>query len=103
MFDVWLGDIELTTLTLIVGVAVLLPIQLWLCFKVESRTVRLLPVILFSGVIIAFIALAFSSTGWDNLGYIFFAIFSGFLLLICGIGWGIWAVVNTIKKIGKKA
>ena len=98
MFDVWMGDIELTTAVLIFSIVVLLPIQLLLCFKVKSRVIRLLPVILLSIPTIIFTVMSVAITGWDGLGYIFLAIFTGFMLLMCGVGWGIWAISKLIKK-----
>ena len=92
MFDVWMGDIELTTVVLIFSVIVLLPFQLLLCFKVKSKTILLLPVILLSIPILFFIVMA--TTDWDHLGYTFLVIFLGFMLLMCGIGWGIWWIIN---------
>ena len=98
MFDVWMGDIELTTAVLIFSIVVLLPIQLLLCFKIKSRAIRLLPVILLSIPTIIFVMMSVAITGWDGLGYIFLAIFTGFMLLMCGVGWGIWAISKVIKK-----
>jgi len=98
MFDVWMGDIELTTAVLIFSIVALLPIQLLLCFKVKSRAIRLLPVILLSIPTIIFTVMSVAITGWDGLGYIFLAIFTGFMLLMCGVGWGIWAISKLIKK-----
>lgn len=98
MFDVYCGDMELTTLTLIISVVILLPIQLLLCFKVKSRMVRLLPVILLSVLTAALIVMSLSIPGWDGLGYIFLAIFAGIMLFLCGIGWGIWAIAIHAKK-----
>ena len=101
MFDVWMGDIELTTAVLIFSVAVLLPSQLLLCFKVKSRAIRLLPVLLLSIPTIIFVVMSVAITGWDGIGYLFRAIFTGFMMLMCGVGWGIWAISKLIKK--KKA
>ena len=98
MFDVWMGDIEITTVALIFSVVVLLPIQLLLCFKGKSRAIRLLPVILLSMLSIIFVMMSVALSGWDGLGYIFLAIFTGFMLLMCGIGWGIWAITKLIRK-----
>ena len=98
MIDVWYGDIELTTLTLIISVALLLPIQLLLCFKVKSRTIRLLPITILSILAVAFIFLNFATPGWDGLGYVFLAIFAGIMIFMCGIGWGLWAIIKAIKK-----
>ncbi len=98
MFDVWIGDVELTTAVLIFSVVVLLPVQLLLCFKVKSKAIRLLPTILLSILTTIFVIMSVVITGWDGLGYIFLAIFSGIMLLMCGIGWGIWAINKLIKK-----
>ena len=98
MFDVWMGDIELTTAVLIFSLIVLLPIQLLLCFKVKSKAIRLLPIILLSIPTLIFIVMSTTTQGWDGLGYIFLAVFTGFMMLICGVGWGIWAISKLIKK-----
>ena len=98
MFDVYIGDIELTTVVLLFSIVVLLPIQLLLCFKVKSRAIRLLPIILLSIPTIIFVMMSVATTGWDGLGYIFLAIFTGFMMFMCGAGWGIWAICNFIKK-----
>ena len=98
MFDVWMGDIELTTAVLIFSIIVLLPFQLLLCFKVKSKAIRLLPVILLSIPTLIFIGMAITIPGWDGLGYIFLAIFTGFMMFMCGVAWGIWAITKLIKK-----
>ena len=98
MFDVWMGDIELTTFTLIFSIVVLLPVQLLLCFKVKSKAIRLLPVILLSIPALFFIVMAAAATAWDHLGYVILVIFIGFMLLTCGIGWGIWWVIHRQKQ-----
>ena len=98
MFDVWIGDIELIKAVLVLSVGILLLIQLLLCFKVKNKIIRLLPVILLSIVTIFFVAMASTATDWENLGYIFPAIFIGFMWLMCGMAWGIWASIKLIKK-----
>ncbi|MBE5868783.1 MAG: hypothetical protein E7293_07500 [Lachnospiraceae bacterium] len=100
MFDVWIGDINLATFILIFSIIVLLPVQLLLCFKVKSKAIRLLPVIVLSIAAIIFYCMGKSSNDWDGLGYLFLAIFTGFMLFMCGVGWGIWWLVNR-KKQGK--
>ena len=102
MFDIWLGDIELTTLTIIVSIAILLPVQLLLCFKVKSLAVRLAPIIILSALMTLFVVLWLSTTGWGKLAHAFFAAFVGFMIFMCGIGWGIWAVVHGLKEKGRK-
>ena len=98
MFDVWMNGREFTAAVWFFSIVVLLPVQILLCFKVKRKVIRLLPVILLSIPTLFFIAMAITATGWDNLGYIFPAIFTGFMLIICGIGWGIWAITIFIKR-----
>ena len=98
MFDVWIGDIELIKAVLVLSVGILLLIQLLLCFKVKNKNIRLLPVILLSIVTIFFVAMASTATDWENLGYIFPAIFIGFMWIACGMAWGIWAIIKLVKK-----
>ena len=98
MFDVWIGDIEFTTAVLVFSVVVFLLIQLLLCFKVKNKVIRLLPVILLSIFTIFFVVMTSTATGWDNLGYVFLAIFTGFMWLMCGIAWGIWTIIKLIKN-----
>lgn len=98
MFDVWIGDMELIKVVLVLSVGVLLLIQLLLCFKVKNKNIRLLPVILLSIVTIFFVAMASTATDWENLDYIFPAIFIGFMWIACGMVWGIWAIIKLVKK-----
>lgn len=100
MFDVWLGDVELTGLVILLSIAAVLPVQLLLCFKAKRRIVRLLPAALLGSVTMAFLLAALLAKGWDAIGYIFLAIFSGMMLLACGAGWAIWAAVRFWRKKG---
>ena len=102
MFDVWIGDVELTTLTIIVAVAAILPIQLLLCFKVKNLLLRLLPSMLFAIVTIFFFAMIFSSQDWDAIGYAILAMLAGILLFMSGVAWGIWGIVVCVRKNKKK-
>ena len=99
MFDVWLGNAELTTLTLLLSVFVLFPGQLLLCFKVRSLALRLLPVILLALLAGSFLLLALCSPSWDGLGYLFLAIFAGVMLAACGIAWAIWAITKKKNRL----
>ena len=102
MFDVWIGDVELTTLTIIVAVAAILPIQLLLCFKVKNLLLRLIPSMLFAIVTISFFAMIFSSQDWDSIGYAILAMLAGILLLMTGVAWGLWGIVGCVRKNKKK-
>ena len=98
MGDMWIRDVEVTTLIAITSVLVVLPIQLLLCFKVKPIFLRLLPSILLTGTTILLFAMMATSRDWDAIGYAVLGVFSGVLLIFSGIGWGIWAIVRCIKK-----
>ncbi len=98
MFDIWLGDVEITGVIINISVVILLPVQLLLCFKVKSLAVRLTPVIVLSGSLALFIFLWLSTPDWGGLSYAFFAVFVGFMIFMCGIGWAVWAVAHCLKR-----
>ena len=102
MFDFWIGDVELTTLVIIIAVMAILPIQLLLCFKVKKLSLRLLPSMLFALVTIFFFTMIFSSQDWDAIGYAILAMLAGILLFMSGVAWGIWGIVVCVRKIKKR-
>lgn len=98
MFDTWFGEIELTTLVLLLTLLVILPVQIFLCFRVKNLFIRLLPVILLSGLILIYVTMGMAYSGWDTVGYTLLAILTGFMLLVCGLIWGVWAVMRFYRK-----
>lgn len=98
MFDIWMGDMEITTVVLILSIAVLLPGQLLLCFKVKRRAIRLLPVILLAIPTSLCVVMAIVTSGWGSIGYLLLAILAGFMLLVCGLAWAIWAAAKLVRK-----
>ena len=98
MFDVWIGDMNIAPFLWIFTLAVVLPIQLALCFKVKSKILRLLPVVVLSILAVAAAIAAATSIDWDALFYLICAVYLGIMLFICGIAWGIWALVVLIRK-----
>ena len=98
MFDIWWGEIELTTLTLIISILVLFPFQLLLCFKVKWRIKRLLPIIILSVIELVLIYVYFATSGLEGLVYLIFAIFVGFMIFMCAVGWGVWGIIRKIKE-----
>lgn len=97
MLDFGFFEIDTSVFVFIVSVLVLL-LQLLLCFKVKRFFIRLLPIVLFLVVAIVFVVMIPFSSGWDSLGFLFLAIFFGYVALVCGIGWGIWAIVKHKKR-----
>ena len=100
MGDVWIRDIEITTLIAASSVLIVLPVQLLLCFKVKKLFVRLLPPLVLAATTVFLFILMRMKTDWDAIGYAILGVFSGVLLVFSGIAWGIWAIVKLIKKNG---
>ena len=98
MLDVWIGDINIAPFIWIFTLIVVLPVQLALCFKVKSKLVRLLPVIILSTLTIIAAIAAATSIDWDAIFYLVSAAYLAIMLLVCGIGWGIWAIVRKKNK-----
>ena len=96
--DVWWGGVNLTVLLPVLFAPLLLSLQLWLCFKVKSLFARLLPVGLFAVAGGWSCILALTIPGWDSLGYTILAIADGFVLFVCGLGWGVWALFRRWQK-----
>ena len=97
MIDFGIFEIKTEIFILILSV-LMLALQLLLCFKVKKLLLRLLPAILFAILTMAFFVLIFLSEGWDSVGFLLLAICSAALLLFCGIGWGIWAILRKANR-----
>jgi len=82
---------------LIISTIVLI-IQLLLCFKIKSKFIKLIPIILFSILAIVFSILTFILDDWDSVGCLLLAIGSSFLLFVCGISWIIWRFNIKLEK-----
>ncbi len=98
MFDVWIGDVELTALIAIFSIVVLLPIQILLCFKVKSKVLRLMPAVVLFALSIFFAVMSATSSGWDGIGWMFFFLYAAWMLFMCGVAWGIFGIHKLLKK-----
>ena len=98
MFDIWLGSINFTWLMIGVSFILILPIQLLLCFRVKSLTLRLLPIGLSVALCCIFLILALTFPGWYGLLFAMFTIYSAGMVFLCAMGWGIWKLVQILKK-----
>lgn len=90
----WHLEIDLPTIVVFISVISTLIIQLLLCFKVKKIFIKLLPITLLIVLTIVFSICSASINGWDGLGYLFFALLSFGLILVCGVGWGVWAIIR---------
>ena len=98
MFTTFLNFLLSPMTILILCIAFVFPCQLWLCFKVRSVTVRLLPLVTFLILTVIFAILMANATGWDGLGYFFLALLTAVLFGVCGVCWGAFAIVKIVKK-----
>ena len=98
MLDIWIDDINIAPFIWIFILIVVLPVQLGLCFKVKSKIVRLFPVIILSVLTVATAIASAIGTDWDAVFYLITAVYFAIMLFVCGIGWGIWAMVRKTKQ-----
>lgn len=94
MFDIWVGEINVSVLVLLISAVIVLPLQLLLCCKVKSVIIRCLPAGLFALLALLAWILYGTAYGWDALIYVYGAVYAVYLLLVCAIGWGIWALMK---------
>ena len=83
MFDVWIGDVELTTLFLALCLSLILPGQLPLC--------------LFAALAAGLAASALAESAQARLGLSVLAIFAALMALACALGWGLWVLTGRKK------
>lgn len=81
-----------TTVFAFAMAALVLILQLLLCYKTKKKLIQLLPMILLAISTVVFCVLSACIGGWDAFGYLFFAILSFGLLFVCGVVWVIWAI-----------
>lgn len=93
----WYLEIDFPTVVVFISAIATLILQFLLCFKVKKIFMKLLPIALLIVSTIVFSICSASINGWDGLGYLFFALLSFGLILLCGIVWGIWAIFRKIS------
>ena len=92
--------IDLSEVVIVLLALLLLALQLLLCFKVKSRLLRLLPVLLCVLAGIFFFVMMFIAEGWDVLGYLLLLLLAAIFAAACVIAWMLWGIAAIIK--GKK-
>ena len=90
----WHLEIDWPTIIVLISVISTLILQLLLCFKVKKIFIKLLPIALLIVLTIIFSICSASINGWDGFSYLFFAFLSFGLILVCGVGWGVWAIIR---------
>ena len=97
MHQVDLVEMEAEIFAVIISVVVLTA-QLVLCFKARKLWIRLLPACLCVTAAAASFALTFLNDGWGGVAYMLLMIFCVCLLLVCGIGWLVWAIIKKLRR-----
>ena len=90
----WYLEIDFPAIFVFLSVIATLILQLLLCFKAKKIFIKLLPIALLIVSTIVFSVCSAAINGWDGLGYLFFALLSFGLILVCGLGWGVWAIAR---------
>ena len=90
---------EITFGLICVGIIALLILltQLLLCFKSKTAMLKFIPMAALLGLASVSVICAGASDGWDAVGFVMITFLIMFWLLICGIGWLLWLVVQFIK------
>ena len=90
----WYLEIDFPTIVVFLSVIATLILQLLLCFKAKKIFIKLLPIALLIVSTIVFSICSTTTSFWDALGYLFFALLSFGLILVCSLGWGVWAITR---------
>ena len=96
-----LGNEVLNVAIFLCSVLIVLPIQLWLCFKVKRPGFRVLPAILLALCTLFLFVMSTLTKDWDSVGYILLSVYSGALLAFDGVAWGVYAIIRLVKKGGQ--
>ena len=72
--------------------------QMALCFKVKNVFLKLIPVII-SAVPLAVLCIAgIFLDPWGRFFCMLLAIYPFIWLIVCGVCWGIWAIIRIVNK-----
>lgn len=91
-------EIDLPAIVVCTAVIAILFLQLLLCRKAKTISIKLIPIAVLTLSTIIFFVCTVRASNWDALGYLFFTLLSVGLIFVCCIGWGIWVI---IRKTGK--
>lgn len=89
-----LTEIATPAIFVIVSSVLVLVLQLFLCFETKQVILKLLPTLLLVICSVIFSVLGACFNGWDGFSYQFLALVSFVLIVVCGLGWVVWAIVR---------
>ena len=82
---------------ILIGVALFI-VQLIFCFKANRAFFKLFPTLLSLLAGIVFLICTFTAEGWNAVGFLILALYSGIALLVCGAGWIVFGVTRIFKR-----
>ena len=98
MGEIWIWDIDITTLMAVGAVFLVIPVQLLLCAKGKKTWIKRLPSIVLAVTTAVFFIMMYTARDWDAIGYAILGVFSGVLLIVSGFAWGVWFIIRKVKK-----
>ncbi len=102
MFDIYIGSLNVGEILLFAIPALAFLIQLLLCFKVRSLTIRLAPTAVFALLFADFLAMMFVNGGSGGITYLILSLWDLIPLAACGVGWAVWGISRLIKQFKSK-
>ena len=102
MFDIHVGSLNIGEVLLVAVTPLTLLIQLLLCFKVKSLTVRLAPAAILALLLADFLVQMFLAGGMGGIAYLIFSLWVLVLLAVCGIAWAVWGISRLIRYLKSK-
>lgn len=94
-------DIPVTEIAIIAIFAAVIIVQFLLCFKVKRIVLRLLPTAVLFAATAVFLVLTVITEGLDVIGYLLLTVYTGAMLISCGVVWGVFAIVKLIKRAAR--
>ena len=74
-----------------------LTVQLFLCFKAKNKFLKFIPPLLYTVSTVVFCVISAHVNGWEGFGYLFFALVSFAMVIVCGISWLIYCFTKKQK------
>lgn len=101
-FEFVSGDINWTTVILVITFLVILPLQLWLCKKAKRVIIRLLPAIVFAVTALILALVAYLVGSWEGLFILLLSLYSAFCAVVCMVGFFSHLVTKHLKRFSNK-
>lgn len=85
-FDISSLDINWTAVILIASFLIVMPLQIWFCYKAKRTAVRLLPSIILTVLALVLALIAYLVGSWEGLFILLLALYIAFIDVVCIMG-----------------